>query len=1094
MKHLSAVFSILIIPLILSAQSSEGYYRFPAIHDETIIFTSEGDLWKTDIHGGVAQRLTTHHGLESHAAISPDGKRVAFSAQYEGPTEVYIMDIEGGLPTRLTYEGENALVVGWTADGKVIYSTRHFSTLPSMQLAIVNPENYETELIPLRQAADGTYGTDGKTIFFTRLPFQGSRTKRYKGGSVENIWKFSNGTEEAIPLTTDYTGTSKAPMWWNSRIYFASDRDGTMNLWSMKEDGSDLMQHTSHKGWDIQSPDLNNGIIVYQLGADLYIFEIASGNDQKLPVTLASDFDQTRENWVKKPMDYLTDLHISPKGGDIVLTARGRIFVAPAKQGRFVEVTRKEGVRYRNARFIKDNNSLLLLSDATGEQEFWKYPANGTGPGEQLTSDASVLRFDGIPSPDGERFAFTDKDQQLWIYEFKSKKPVKISTSYVGDFFDLSWSPDSKWLAYACQADNFGVMIKLYNVDDKSTNELTSDRVDSYNPVWSPDGKWLYFLSDRHFRSLVSSPWGQRQPEPFLDRTTNIYVVSLIKDQRFPFLPDDEIFTEKKSEEDEKKAKDKDKKKDDTPEKVVVKIDLDGLQKRIMEVPLDPGNYSNLSVNKDRLFYTDYETSFDRKTKLLALDIKNDKIEAKTLVEDIRGYELSQDGQKILVRKSSDIYVIDASSGTVDKLADQKVDLSNWIFSVNPRDEWRDMFVDAWRLERDYFYDPNLHGVDWKTLLNKHLPLVDRVADRDELNDLISQIVGELSALHTFVVGGDQREGEDQISPASLGARLEKDEAAGGYRIAHIYQTEPDYLADQSPLAKPYLNIQESDVILEINGVPTLSVINPRILLKNKVDQQVLLKIKSKVDGKIFSAIVKPISPEKEMGLRYDEWEYTRRLQVDKESNGQIGYVHLRAMGGGNYTEWVEQFYPVFDRQGLIIDMRDNRGGNIDSWILEKLMRKAWFYWKGRVDKPYWNMQFAFRGHMVVLCNERTASDGEAFTEGFRRLGLGNVIGTRTWGGEIWLSFNNRLADRGIASAAQFGVYGPDGKWLIEGHGVDPDIVVDNLPHAAFNGKDAQLEAAIKHLQELIQKDPRPVPMPNPHPDKSFDYGKMKDK
>lgn len=601
MKNILTIFWLLIIPLVLFAQSSEGYYRFPAIHNETVVFTSEGDLWMTDIKGGIAQRLTTHHGMESQAAISSDGKLIAFSAQYEGPTEVYTMAIEGGLPTRRTYEGENALVVGWTPDGQVLYSTEQHSTLPNRQLAMVNLENYETSLISLNQASDGSYGANSTTIFFTRLPFQGSRTKRYKGGTVQNIWKFTQGMEEAVPLTSDYTGTSKAPMYWDNRIYFVSDRDGTMNFWSMDEDGHDLVQHTFHKGWDAQSPDLHNGTIIYQLGADLHIFDIEANKDRKLSITLASDFDQTRENWVKNPMEYLTAVHISPDGEQIVLTARGRIFVTPNKQGRFVEVTRKEGVRYRNARFILDNKSLLLLSDASGEQEFWKYPANGTGQGEQVTHDALVLRFEGIPSPDGKRFAFSDKNDQLWIYEFQSKKLIRISVSETGNFFQLSWSPDSKWLAYVISADNLNALIKLYSIKDKSTIELTSDRVDSYNPVWSPDGKWLYFLSDRHFQSLVRSPWGPRQPEPFLDKTTKIYMVALVKDQRFPFLPNDEIYIEEKSEKDKEKNKEE-KKKDDTSEEVNVKIDLDGLQNRLMEVPIDPGNYNNLSVNKDRLF------------------------------------------------------------------------------------------------------------------------------------------------------------------------------------------------------------------------------------------------------------------------------------------------------------------------------------------------------------------------------------------------------------------------------------------------------------------------------------------------------------
>ncbi|MFQ5676379.1 MAG: S41 family peptidase, partial [bacterium] len=918
-------------------------------------------------------------------------------------------------------EGERASVIGWTPDGKIIYSTRHYSTLPNTQLAVIGPNSNEPTLIPLHQASEGVFEPTGKTLFFTRLPFQGSRTKRYKGGTAQNIWKFTYGEAEAIPLTTDYTGTSKEPMWWNGRIYFVSDRDGTMNLWSMNEEGKDLRQHTKHRGRDIQSPDLHQGKIVYQLGADLHLFEVDTGDDRLLPITLSSDFDQTRDKWVKKPMEYLTNVHLSPSGDRIVLTARGRVFVAPAQQGRLIEATRKNGVRYRNARFLPDGKSLLLLSDESGEQEFWTVPANGVGRAENLTRDAKVLRFAGIPSPDGNWLAYTDKDQQLWLYQFQAKKSSRIAVSDWGNFFNLNWSPDSQWLAYVATASNGHAQIMLYDLKTKRTTALTTDRVDSYSPAWSADGKWLYFLSDRHFESLVRSPWGSRQPEPFFDKTTKIYLLSLTKYQRSPFQPGDELhLSEKgKKEKDESSEEVKNKK---SKEAVKVVVDFEGIQRRIMEVPVPPGNYGNLTVNDKRLFWTEQETSLARKRKLVALDIDNKEIHPQTLVEDIKNYELSLDGKKIMVHKNDDLYVLDADKSAPEKLDKLKVDLKNWLFAVDPREEWQQMFVDAWRLERDYFYDRNLHGVDWPGLLKKHLPLVQRVADRDELNDLISQLVGELSALHTFVVGGDQREGEDKISPASLGALLVRDDKAGGYRIDHIYQSDPDYLDRHSPLDRPDLNIKEGDVILAINGVSTLAVEHPRILLKNQAEQQVLLRIKSMPSGKQFDAVVQPISPQKEASLRYDEWEYTRRQLVEEIGRGEIGYVHLRAMGGNNYTEWVRNFYPVFNRKGLIIDVRHNRGGNIDSWILEKLLRKAWFYWQPRVGKPYWNMQYAFRGHMVVLCNERTASDGEAFTEGFHRLGLGKVIGTRTWGGEIWLSFDNWLVDKGIASAAEYGV------------------------------------------------------------------------
>jgi tricorn protease len=479
--------------------------------------------------------------------------------------------------------------------------------------------------------------------------------------------------------------------------------------------------------------------------------------------------------------------------------------------------------------------------------------------------------------------------------------------------------------------------------------------------------------------------------------------------------------------------------------------------------------------------------SLNGKRHLKVLEIKNKDIETKTLLEEVDDYELSYDGKKIMAQKKQQIYIVDAGTTAPSELNKSKVDLSDWTFTIDPREEWRQMFVEAWRLERDYFYDPQMHGVDYEGLLNRYLPYVNRVMDRNELSDLISHLVGELSALHTYVFGGDIRKGEDDIKQGFLGAKLIRNEREGGYQIEHIYQADPNYPDTWSPLAKPEVNAQEEDIITAVDGVSLLNVSNPGELLKNKVGKQVLLNIKSSQNKK-SQLIVKPISASAERNLRYDEWELQRRLQVEAAGNKEIGYVHLRAMGGGNYSEWVRNYFPVFNRRGLIIDVRHNRGGNIDSWILEKLLRKAWFYWQGRIGKPYWNMQYAFRGHMVVLCNERTASDGEAFSEGFRRLGLGKIIGTRTWGGEIWLSYNNRLVDKGMASAAQTGVYGPEGKWLIEGHGVEPDIVVDNPPHQTFKGVDSQLEAAIKYLQEKIKNEPVDVPPPPPFPDKSFDY------
>lgn len=1094
MKRLSLALSLFFLSSISFAGLRQGYYRFPTIHGDKIVFTAEGDLWSVGISGGTATRITTSHGTESHASISPDGSMLAFSAQYEGPTEVYVMPVDGGTPKRLTYEGQNAIVIGWTANGRIIYTTSHYSTLPSVQLMDVDPKTTEKNIVPLSQASDGVFDASGDTLFFTRLPFQGSHTKRYKGGTAQNIWRYVKGDSEAIPLTDDYAGTSKNAMLWNHRVYFLSDRDGTMNVWSMDKDGKNLNQETFHKGFDAASASLDNGKIVYQCGADIYLYDIASKSDNIVPIYLTSDFDQEMTQWVKKPMDYLTSLHISPDGDRVVLTARGQVFVAPVNDGRFVEVTRESNVRYRNARFTPDGKSIVIQSDQTGETEFWKYPANGVGKGEQLTNDGKGFRLDGVHSPDGKMIAYTDKDYRLLLYDATSNKTRIIAISKFGDIGDLRWSPDSKWLAYISPAANTYGQIVIYNVADEKTVSLTDDRTDSYSPAWSPDGKWMYFLSDRNFQSLVYSPWGPRQPEPFYANTTKIYAIALAKDLRFPFAPPDELHQPSETSDNQKDKSDSDKGKDsgskEKSKSVEVNVDTVGIQGRIYEVPVPAGEYSSLTMNDKMLFVAESPQATERKTKLDAIEIKNKDVLAKSIVEDIRGYELSADGKKIMVRKGEDIYVIDASASPATDLSKNSVDISKWTFSFDPREEWRQMFIEAWRLERDYFYDPGMQGVNYEKTLERYLPLVDRIRDRDELNDLISQIVGELSALHTFVVAGDIRREEQQVSIGSLGAELVRDSKNGGFKIDHIFKSDPDFLDDVSPLGKTGSNIAEGDVILSINGVLLDSVSSPNVVLENQVGQQILLHLKSGTTAKEFDAVVVPISQQAASNLRYDEWEYTRRVTVDRASDNQIGYVHLRAMGSGDYNQWAREFYPVFDRQGLIIDVRHNNGGNIDSWILEKLLRKAWMYWQSRVGVPSWNMQYAFRGYVVVLCDQNTASDGEAFTEGFKRLGLGKVIGMRTWGGEIWLSFDNWLRDNGIASAAEDGVYGPEGKWLIEGHGVDPDIVADDTPHQTFSGQDNQLETAINYLKKEIKTNPIQVPPPPAYPNKAMDYGK----
>ena len=1134
-RHPRMRFSLLPLALLVSTVAFpqtgiQGYYRDPVLYGDTLVFAAESDLWTVPVAGGVARRLTTHPAEETNPVISPDGKTLAFTARYEGPAEVYSMPLAGGLPERRTFESETSIATTFTPAGDLVYATQHYSTLPDLQLVAIDHGDGERHRIPLSQASEGSYDDSGQTLYFVRPAFHNNVTRWYTGGTARQIWKYREGDAEAQKLTRDYSGESHTPMWWKGRVYFVTDRDHTMNLWSMDENGADLRQHTNHKDWDVRFASLNAGRVVYVVGADIWLYDIAANTRHMIPISMASDLDQLREKWVTTPMQNLTAMHLSPDGESVALTSRGRVFVAPARDGRLVQVSRKPGVRYRDVVFMPDGKSLLGLSDASGELEFVRLPVNGVGSDRALSSNGKVLRFEGVPSPDGKWVAYADNNNDAWLLNVTSGSTTKISTNREG-IAGFGWSPDSRQVAITQAALNTFLQILLYDVNRHTHTPLTSDRANSSSPAFSPDGKWVYFLSDRNLASVVEAPWGPRAPEPFFDRPDKLFQVALRKGLRSPFKPADELHpqvmekTEPEdepeqedearsgqepavprepselpqpdpleqpglpSEEDEelpareghKPARDaKDSKKKSAEPAALVRIDYDGLMQRLYEVPVPAGQYGQLSVSDKTVYWLAQDVGADAKPRLMALEITNDDPEPGTFADDVEAYDLSRDGKKLLLRKADDIYVVDAGTKAPAEIDKTKLRLSSWSYAIDVREDWRQMFIDAWRLERDYFYDPGMHGVDWNGVRDKYLPLVDRITTRDELSDLIGLAVGELSALHTAVREGDLRRGNDDIKVPTLGARLMLDRKAGGYRIDHIYRSDPDYPNERSPLADPQLGIVEGDVITMINGIDVLAVAHPNALLRNQEDQQVLLRLKTSAGGRTRDIVVYPDSNE--AGLRYSDWELARRERTDRLSENRIGYVHLRSMTNADVTSWFRDFYPIYNRPGLIIDARHNRGGNIDSFILSRLLRRPWMYWQSRAGQPYGNMQYAFGGHAVVLVDENTASDGEAFAEGFRRLGIGKVIGTRTWGGEIWLGSDNRLTDNGYARAPGAGVYGLEGKWLIEQHGVDPDIVVDNPPHATFNGDDAQLDAAVKFLLGEIQRDPRAVPAPPAYP------------
>ncbi|MBN1970739.1 MAG: PDZ domain-containing protein [Candidatus Delongbacteria bacterium] len=1051
----------------------KGYYRFPTLSKDYIYFTSEGDIWRVDRSDKIASRVTSHHGVEYNCGVSPSGEKIAFTAQFNGFDEVFFMDANGGIPEPIKGLYEPSQFIGWIDNENLIFSSNIIVTLPETRLYIYNINSFEITAIELNKASDGCFD-ENKKLYFVRLPFQGSHTKRYRGGDIQNIWYF-DGENEAFRLFPDFEGIEKRPMLYDNRIYFLSDRDGLINIWSSLKDGHDLTQHTFFDTYDITHANIYNNEIIFSYGADIFIYDIVRNCYSKCDIYVNSDFEQLREKWIDDPLENFSGFDLSDDGKSVLLNSRGKLFEVSNKKNKPIKYFRfnNDSERIKKGRFYKDG--YIYLSDKTGEYEFYYY--NGK-ENIQLTSDSNVLIHEYTISPNGDYLAYTDKNYELFIVKISDKKKKKIAFSEIDGIYDLTFSPDSNFLAYSNSLDNRHNVIFIYSLKDKSTIQVTSDRYNSYQPKFSDDGNWIYFMSERNFDSKIDSPWGHRQPEPYYNNMVGIYTVALKDENLTP------IFIETPPKCDEKEDKE-----DKKEPPVKVEIDKEGIIDRVFRIPINFAAYDFFDIVNDILIFT--EEDVEGKIDLYGFKLDDNCEDKKLIISDIDEWQISNDNKKLAVLKDSNIYIFDVPDSEITELEnidENLVVIKNFSYSVNPVEEFKQLFAESWRLERDYFYDRNLHGIDYKANYDKYLPLLERVSDRDELNDLIANMVSEISALHTFVNGGDLRRSEYNSSNGFLGVKTEFTNEQ--CIISSVYKNDPEETECKSPLSRPDINACKGDIIHSINGI----IINNQEHFKKSLIGRggASISIEIKKENKTICKNVNALTFNEEKLLRYNSWVYYNRNYTENVSDKKIGYVHLKAMGKENIGEWTSQFYPVYNREGLIIDVRNNRGGNIDSWILEKLLRKAWFYWQPRTGKPYWNMQYAFRGKIVVLCNEKTASDGEAFTEGIRKLGLGTIIGKRTWGGEIWLSYNNLLKDRGIASAAQSGVFDENGNWLIEGIGVIPDIEIDNLPNESFYGKDRQLDTAIEHLMEKIKNEPMYVPKPPGFPDLSIEKFKEK--
>jgi tricorn protease len=1075
--------------------AEEGYYQHPAASGDVLVFASEGDLWRTGRGGGSAVRLTNDEGDESEPAISPDGRMIAFTASYDSNNDIYVMPVAGGRPRRLTFEGGAVRTIGWTPEGRVIYSSAITGAGQGEVLYTIDPAGGEATAIPLWRANDAAYGADGTTLFFTRRGlFARARDNAvlYRGGGMEQLWRWQVGSDaEGQQLLADFGAPIRMPMAAGGRIWFISDKSGKDAVWSVAEDGSDVRQVSPELAFPVLQASIDGGAVFLQNGADLHVFDIAAGTLSKLAIDLVTDREHTRVRAIDDPMRWFEAARISPKGESVAVTARGRAALAAPGDLRRVELPVPLAARARQVVQAPGGKEVFAILDAGDRGDIVRMPADGTGAPTQVTKgyDAHIWSF--ALSPDGKTMVVWDKQARLQKVDVATGRTTLLARNASGAddaFFDLAFSPDSTHIAYAEVALTNGANtadIMLQNLASGARVQATSGKYHNYAPAFAHDGAWLYFISDRNFAPDPGNPWGDRNMGAAFPDRGELYALQLDPASPFRMRADNELTrtagddkaagapagdaaTEKQDE-----PKGKGKKGAATPPKPA--IVLEGVGARLYKLPVKPG-VEGLLLAGEKFLYT------RRGDDLVSIAIDKKDPREEVFAPGGIDMELSDDRQTALVLSGSSekpaLALVPADRKLPDKLGPHQVRLGDWRLTIDPRAEWRQMFIDAWRLRRDFLYDPSLRGVDWNAVRAAREPFLERIGTRSELDTVLGEMSAQVGVLHSQIGGGDQRSDRENPAMAFLGARVSPVE--GGLRIDSILRAEADLVAQLPPLRRPGVDVKEGDVIRLVDGRPVASLADLQTALAAKAGQQVRLDLTRA--GRALSAIVEPMTQGGNREAHYADFVQGKIAEAERLSGGRIGYLHLRAMGPDDLASFARDFFPQLDKPGLIIDVRGNNGGNIDSFIVAALLRKAWGFWAkpDGTGIPTTNMQNAYRGHVVVLIDERTYSDGETFAAAIKSLGIAPLVGTRTAGAGVWLSDRPVLADRGIARTAESAQYAIDGRWIVEGLGVAPDIEVENLPHAAFKGNDAQLAAAVGLLEEKIAREPVAPLKPRP--------------
>ncbi len=1083
----SLVLFFLAGPAIMRAAEEARVLRFPAIYKDLVVFSYAGDLYSVPASGGVARRLTSHPGYEAFARFSPDGKFIAFTGEYDGNREVFLMPAEGGVPVRLTYTpvlsrddisdrmGPNNIVLGWTPDGqKIIFRSRMTEWNDfNGQLYSVPKEGGTPEELPLPRGGFCSYSPDGQKLAFNRI-FREFRTwKRYRGGMVDDIWIYDFKTKKTENITNN-EASDIIPMWSGNKIYFLSDRDENkrFNIYVYNLETKETRKVTDFKDYDIKFPSLGPDSIVFENGGYLYKMDLASEKVSRIPVYIADDQVMARTELVKVA-DRINTWDIAPDGARAVFGARGEIFTVPAKNGNTRNLTGTSGVHERDVTWSPDGRWIAFISDRTGREEVYLIPQDGSGPAVQLTSDGECYKYAPLWSPDSRKLLWSDRLFRLRYVDIEKKQVVEVARSKFWEIRDYTWSPDSAWIAYSDQGENGMKKIYLHNLNSKETIEITDSWYSSYSPCFSTDGQYLFFVSDRDFNPVYSrTEWNHA----YLNMS-RIYLVTLNREVKSPFEPkSDEVkVAVAEAARPEKTKEEKPAAARPDSEKLTVRVDRDGIKDRIVALPVEVSGYFGLTSAGDRLYYM--KRSFgDRQTSLKVYDLN--RLEEKDL-GTVNGYAISADRKKMLVQQGRDFAIIDLPSGPI-KIED-KLNLSGLEMWLDRKAEWAQIFDECWRQMKDFFYAPNLHGVDWEKVRSRYEPLARAVNHRADLTYVIGEMIGELNAGHTYVGGGDLPK-VDRVNVGRLGARLERDRS-GYYLIKKILAGQNWDRNLRSPLTGVGVNVREGEYIIAVNGKPVNRVKDIYELLVNTAGKQVTLKVNAQPSEKgAREVVVVPI--ETENSLYYYNWVKKNIEYVAKATGGKVAYIHVPDMGVSGLNEFVKHFYPQTDKKALIIDVRGNGGGNVSPMLAERLARQAVMMDIARGSVPRPDPEALILGPKVCLINEFSASDGDIFPYRFKRMQLGKLIGKRTWGGVVGIRGSLPLVDGGYLNKPEFATYSLEGQWIIEGEGVEPDIYVDNDPAREYEGIDEQLNKAIEIImEELKTKEPQLPPVP-PYPKK----------